>query len=110
MTKLIDFGPDPLPDIRRDHAQIELERPLPQLGEKPRAGVHGAGVVTHTGAWQWERFVNGRKNGEDQMLDLPVGLLLRGAHSRSNEPMIDIPHAYAQIDLAELADCYWYWY
>ena len=108
VTRLIDFGPDQLSTVKRDHAQRELESPLPPLGVKPVAGEHGAGVAAPAGGWIWERFVNGRENGEDQMCDIPVELLLQGAHSRDNEPIADIPDVSAQINLGELADAYWY--
>jgi hypothetical protein len=107
-TRLIDFGPDELSGRRRDNAQRELELPLPPPGEKPESGVHGAGVAAPADGWTWERFANGRReNGQNLMLDLPVGLLLRGAHSRDNEPINDIPDVSAQIDLGRLADVYW---
>jgi hypothetical protein len=44
------------------------------------------------------------------MLNLPMGLLmiLRGAFSRDNAPIEDIPDAVsAQIDFGKLADKYW---
>jgi len=44
------------------------------------------------------------------MLNLPMGLLmiLRGALSRDNAPIEDIPDAVsAQIDFGKLADKYW---
>ena len=108
MTRLIDFGPDQLSAMKRYHAQSELERPLPPLGVKPKSGVHGAGVAAPVGGWIWERFVNGAVAREDQMFDLPLGLLLRGAHSRDNEPIADIPNIRAQINLGMLAHLYWY--
>ena len=42
------------------------------------------------------------------MCDIPVELLLQGAHSRDNEPIADILDVSAQINLGELADAYWY--
>ena len=108
LTRLIDFGPDGLFDTKRDNAQRELELPLPPPGEKPESGIHGAGVEAPADGWTWERVVNGRReNGQNKMLDLPVGLLLRDAHSRDNAPIEDIPDVNAQIDLGELADDYW---
>ena len=58
----------------------------------------------------WERFLNGRReNAQIQMLDLLMGLLmiLRGAFSRDNAPIEDIPDAVsAQLDFGKLADKY----
>ena len=82
-------------------------------GETPRPGEHGAGVEAPLdGRHTHERFVNGRgdRNGHNQMLNLPMGLLmiLRGALSRDNAPIEDIPDAVsAQIDFGKLADKYW---
>ena len=79
----------------------------------PDRGEHGAGVEAPLdGRHTHERFVNGRgdRNGHNQMLNLPMGLLmiLRGAFSRDNAPIEDIPDfVSAQLDFGKLADKYW---
>jgi hypothetical protein len=101
----------PTKEEERMHKSASTPSPL-YLVRHPDRGEHGAGVEAPLdGRHTHERFVNGRgdRNGHNQMLNLPMGLLmiLRGAFSRDNAPIEDIPDAVsAQLDFGKLADKY----
>jgi hypothetical protein len=80
VTELVDFGPDSLSDIRRNHAETALQLPLPPVGEEARAREHGAGVVAEPFP-VWTRLVSGRDAAQQPAsIILPATLLLAGAH------------------------------
>ena len=108
VTNLVDFGPDPISDIRRNNANHALTLPLPALGEKTRAGVHGTGVTVPLPGWT--RFSRGQDaQGNPAIITIPPTLLFGGARSTgAHSTIIDI-HANAipaNINLQVLVDIY----
>jgi hypothetical protein len=79
VTELVDFGPDPLSDTRRDHAETALQLPLPPVAAQAIATVHGAGVVAAPFP-VWTRLVSGMDAAQQPAsIILPATLLLAGA-------------------------------
>jgi hypothetical protein len=106
VTELIDFGPDPLSDIRRGNAETALQLPLPPVATQAIPTVHGAGVFTAPFP-AWMRRASGIDAAQPVTITLPATLLLAGARD-ANGAIITIPENAlgAEISLKKICSIY----
>ena len=77
VTHLVDFGPHPYSDTRKQNANDNLQLPLPPKGVKAQSGVHEAGAIARL--LEWKRFDGGLDAGNPVIMGIPLALLLAGA-------------------------------
>ena len=101
LTVMLDFGPQALTETIAQDALDTFTLPLPPLGTQPRMGQQGAGIVNIP---EWVRLPNGidPTTGNPYIHEIPLALMLTGAHDTMGDTLQVPPGSGAQLDLAEL--------